>query len=284
MCALENGSMSDREFKRLRDLIYDKCGINLQPAKKTMLAMRLLKRLRVLGMASFSEYLDYLCNAQGNREELVRMLDVVTTNKTEFFRESIHFDFLLNEVLPTLVRAGKVGPKKRLEVWSAGCSTGQEPYTLAMVLSKYFEQHRVGTFSILATDISTRVLAIAQKGIYPEGEAGPVPPPLKRKYLMRGKGANTGYCRVVPEVRRAIRFQRHNLVDCRTFGIRTSMDLIFCRNVVIYFDRATQISLFEKFYGQLSSGGYLFVGHSENLHGINNRFTPVSPAVYRKLD
>ncbi|MBF0525189.1 MAG: protein-glutamate O-methyltransferase [Deltaproteobacteria bacterium] len=276
--------MSDREFKRLRDLIYDKCGINLQPVKKTMLTMRLLKRLRALGMESFTEYFDYLCHAQGNWEELVQMLDVVTTNKTEFFRESVHFDFLSNEALPTLVQAGNVGPKKRLEVWSAGCSTGQEPYTLAMVLSKYFEQYKVGTFSILATDISTRVLAIAQKGIYLEKEADPVPLSLKRKYLMRGKGVNTGSCRVAPEIRRPIRFQRHNLVDCRNFGIRTPMDLIFCRNVVIYFDRPTQISLFEKFYGQLAPGGYLFVGHSENLHGINSRFVPVASSVYRKLD
>ena len=275
-------TMSDRDFNRFRELIYRECGINLVPAKKIMLTSRLKKRLRALGLASFGEYYEYVSAGKGGTAEQVHMLDAVSTNKTDFFREAKHFDYLKREALPEMVRSGMWRPGQRLNAWSAGCSTGEEPYTLAMVLADFAAKSRGGDFSILASDISTRVLDTAQKGIYPESAIEPVPPELKRKYLMRGKGAHRGFCRVVPELRNCIQFQRVNLNSGRHFGIRTRMDIIFCRNVIIYFDRDTQKELFDKFYGQLVPGGYLLIGHSETLHGINDRFEPVAVATYRK--
>jgi chemotaxis protein methyltransferase CheR len=274
--------MSERDFRRFRDFIYDQCGINLVPKKKMMLTGRLSKRLRELSISSFTEYFEYVTSSKGRSEELIRMIDVVTTNKTDFFREPKHFDFLINRALPNLVQSGGAISNNRLNIWSAGCSSGEEPYTLAMVLSEFFGTIGQGGFSILATDISTRVLNIAQKGIYPESSVEPVPIKLKQKYLMKGKGSQTGCCRIVPELRKYIQFRHLNLTGGRNFGLWSKMDIIFCRNVIIYFDRNTQIRLFEKFYNQLKPGGYLFIGHSETLHGINDQFSPVSVAVYRK--
>jgi len=275
--------MSDAMFRQFRDFIYDKCGVNLVPAKKTMLIARLSKRLRTLGMPSFQEYFDFVGSSNGRSDELVSMIDAVTTNKTDFFREPHHFDFLTAAALPELVRSGRGLSSGRINIWSAGCSSGEEPYTLAMVLSEFCQARGNGAFSILATDISTRVLAVAQRGIYHEKMVEPVPQQLKRKYLMRGKGTREGSCRVVPELRKCIRFRRLNLIEGHNFGLSMGMDIIFCRNVIIYFDRKTQIKLFEKFYNQLKPGGYLFIGHSETLHGINDQFVPVGSAVYQKI-
>lgn len=274
--------MPDRDFRRFRDLIYEECGINLVTAKKTMLACRLRKRLRALGMDSFGQYYEYVSSEKGRICERVHMLDAVSTNKTDFFRESKHFDFLMKEALPTLMHSGRWRPGKRITIWSAGCSSGEEPYTIAMVLADFASKNRTGEFSVLASDISTRVLEIAQKGIYPESAIEPVPPALKRSYLMRGKGSKKGFFRVVPELRDHVQFQYVNLNKGRDFGLRTPMDMIFCRNVIIYFDRETQRTLFEKFYAQLVPGGYLFIGHSETLQGINDRFEAVASACYRK--
>ena len=297
--AFQSPDMSDGLFSRFSEFIYAECGIKLTAAKKTMLTVRLLKRLRALGMNSFGQYYDYVYSPEGRLEELTRMIDVVSTNKTDFFRESAHFDFLRNRGLPNLVSSKNNDSYKKLNIWSAGCSSGEEPYTLAMVLSEFFNGRRnkdqamrdqqlgepstrpLHRFSILATDISTRMLATAKKAIYPKRMVEPVPPMMKRKYLMRGKGSQNGFCRVVPELRNCINFQRLNLMD-RDFGIRVPMDIIFCRNVIIYFDRQTQIALFEKFYDQLVTGGYLFIGHSESLHGISDRFDPVATTIYRK--
>lgn len=275
-------AISDRDFFRFRDLIYDECGINLAPAKKIMLSLRLRKRLRVLDMVSFGQYYDYLSSTEGRSEELVHMLDVVSTNKTDFFREARHFEYLEKVALPGLVQCGYWNPGRRLNVWSAGCSSGEEPYTIAMVLADAATGRSAGDFSVFASDISTRMLEIARKGIYPESAIEPVPPVFKYKYLMRGKGSKKGFLRVVPELRDRLQFQRINLNNGMDFGIRSRMDMIFCRNVIIYFDRETQKKLFEKFYAQLVPGGYLFIGHSESLHGINDRFKPVATATYQK--
>jgi chemotaxis protein methyltransferase CheR len=275
-------SMTERDFDRFRDLIYQQCGIHLTSVKRTMLSSRLRKRLRVLGMGSFGEYYNYISGAKGGNGELVHMLDAVSTNKTDFFREPKHFDYLTKEVLPRMCRSGRWRPGRRLNVWSAGCSSGEEPYTIAMVLADFASRNRVGEFSILASDISTRVLDKARKGIYPDDVVGSVPVGLKRKYFMHGKGSQQGCCRVVPELRNTLQFGRINLNGGRHFGIKTPMDIIFCRNVIIYFDRDTQKRLFEKFYEQLVPGGYLFIGHSETLHGINDQFRAVAVASYQK--
>ena len=278
-------TMSDSDFRRFSVFIYEKCGINLKPAKKTMLIGRLSKRLRVLKISSFGEYFDYLSSSRGRSDELVRMIDVVSTNKTDFFREPAHFDVLKNMALPSLLQRRGRSSSEQVNVWSAGCSSGEEPYTIAMVLSEFFEgQQGGGGFSILATDISTRVLDAARQGIYSEDDVLPVPKQLKSKYLMRGKGSRQGYCRVVPELRKLVKFQRLNFNEGRGFDLRMEMDIIFCRNVIIYFDHQTQVRLFEKFYNQLKPGGYLFIGHSETLNGINDRFVPVESAVYQKSE
>lgn len=274
--------MSESEFRLFRDFIYGKCGVNLNESKKMMLSSRLKKRLRALGMTSFRKYYEYVTSPHGRSEELVHMINVVTTNKTDFFRESKHYDFMVNQMLPAIYDAREGACPKRLNVWSAGCSSGEEPYTLAIVLSEFFSKKLAGDFTILATDISTRVLETGKRGIYPESTVAPIPHPLIRKYLMRGIGARKGYYRIVPELRARVKFQQLNLNDGSRFELKTMMDVIFCRNVIIYFDRQTQVKLFDKFYSQLRPGGYLFIGHSETLHGINDRFVPVTVAVYRK--
>jgi len=272
--------MSDTEFRRLSGFIHAECGIKLPPVKKTMLTLRLVRRLRSLGMTSFSDYYDYVSHRPGRFTELPLMINVVSTNKTEFFRESRHFDFLVEKVLPDLTRSGLNRRRGHLEFLSAGCSSGEEPYTLAMVLDDFFRNVPEKDFSILATDISTDVLQKAVRGIYPDCNGEQIPLKFRKQYLMRGKGSQSGYCRVVPELRSRIRFQRLNL-KAEKFHIGM-MDVIFCRNVIIYFDRETQKALFNNFYDHLNPGGYLFIGHSESLHGINDRFRLVVPTVYRK--
>ncbi|MBW2596569.1 MAG: protein-glutamate O-methyltransferase [Deltaproteobacteria bacterium] len=274
--------MSNREFKRFSEFVYARCGIKMPPAKKTMLTARLLKRLRDLELTSYKEYYEYINTPEGRSKELVKMIDVVTTNKTEFFREAEHFDFLAKSALPALVGSRQARSRRRLNIWSAGCSSGEESYTLAMVLAEFFSiTQPLNRFSILATDISTQILATAKKAIYRKETVEPVPVMLQQKYLLRGKDSQKDLCRVVPELRHCITFRHLNFMD-KDFGIRPKMDIIFCRNVVIYFDRQTQIKLFEKFYNQLVPGGYLFIGHSESLHGINERFQNVATTVYRK--
>lgn len=274
--------MPELDFKRFREYIYDNCGVNLSPVKRTMLTLRLLKRMRTLGITSFSQYYDFVLSPKGQEEELVHMIDVVTTNKTDFFREPKHFDFLTKSALPALLQNGRLAKTGKICLWSAGCSSGEEPYTLAIVLQDFFENDKVDDFSILATDISSRVLEVGRQGIYPGDAVKPIPAVLKPKYLMRGKDSRKGFYRIVPELRSRVRFQRLNLIEGQCFGIKTKIDIIFCRNVVIYFDRETQSRLFSKFYDQLVPGGYLFIGHSETLHGVCDRFKPVSVSVYRK--
>ncbi len=253
----------------------------MTPVKKTMLTARLTKRLRALRIGTFAEYYEYVSSPEGLSEELVHMIDMVTTNKTDFFREPVHFDFLTQTAVPAIEKLRRVSDLKKLNIWSAGCSSGEEPYTMAMTLSEYFE-NRPGDFSILATDISTRVLAKAKKGVYAKDVIQPVAQMCRQKYLMRGKGASEGFFRIVPELRKKINFQRLNLLEGKSFGMKQQMDMIFCRNVIIYFDRSTQKGLFEKYYNQLIPGGYMFIGHSETLQNINSNFVQIASATYRK--
>lgn len=271
--------MTNREFTCLSHFIYEQCGIKMPEAKKTMLEGRLQKRLRSLGMKNFSEYTDYLFRPQGNEQEVVQMIDLVTTNKTDFFREPDHFDYLRDKLLPEW--CDKHG-NRRLSVWSAGCSTGQEPYTLAMVLHDFGCRRSGFDFQILATDISTRVLDQAKKAIYTEAVLEPVPPVMKSRYLMRSKDHQSGLARIVPELRAKLKLRRLNFLD-DDFGLREPLDVIFCRNVIIYFDRPTQARLLQRFYGHLRPGGHIFMGHSETLSGLDIPLVSVAPTVYRKM-
>ncbi len=275
--------LSQRDFGRLSAFVYEHCGIKLPPSKKTMLEARLRRRLRALEMKSYDDYCEYVFSPDGQRDEVVRMIDLVTTNKTDFFREPVHFDYLLGTCLPDFCDAGRGGAWRKMSVWSAGCSTGEEPYTLAMVLCAFAETRPGFRFSILATDISTKVLEKAALGIYDEERVEPVPPALKRKYLLKSKDRSKGLVRVAPVLRSQVDFRRLNLMD-EDFRIREALDVIFCRNVIIYFDKATQEALVNRFARRLAPGGYLFLGHSETLCGMDVPLVQMAPTVYRKPD
>lgn len=271
--------LSDGEFRALSSLVEGELGIKMPPAKKTLLESRLQKRLRALNLASYAEYCDMLFNRGGMETELVHMLDLVTTNKTDFFREEHHFEFLANSALECMVRAAE--PK--VSIWSAGCSTGEEPYTLAMVLSE-FARSRPGMgfdYAITATDISTRVLEAASRGIYQEDRIAPVPAELKRRYFLRSRDSSKALVRVAPELRARVAFSRVNLMD-ETYPVEGPFDAIFCRNVIIYFDKPTQERLFAKFCEYLKPGGFIFIGHSETLSGIDLPLRKVATSVYEK--
>ena len=274
--------MTDRDFSRLSEFIYSECGIKMPPTKKVMLESRLKKRLRMLGIKSFRDYCDYLLSPAGIENELIHMIDVVTTNKTDFFREPAHFDYLVRHALPELLETGETGTRRPVMVWSAGCSTGEEPYTLGMVLNEFSESVYGCRYMILATDISTKVLDVAKSGIYTEDRIGPVPPALKKKYLLRSKDRKKGLVRIIPELRERVKFRRLNFMD-GDFGMREPVDVIFCRNVIIYFDRKTQESLIKRFCKHLRPGGYLFMGHSETLNSMDLPLFQVAPTVYRKI-
>jgi chemotaxis protein methyltransferase CheR len=276
---MRNEGLSNADFEELRALVYDQSGINLSSDKKTMMEVRLKRRLRSLGMASFEEYCGHVFTPQGRESELVHLIDVITTNKTDFFREAGHFDYLVSKTLPDL--ATRKGAIRKSLIWSAGCSTGEEPYTLAMVLSEYAQACPGFRFSVLATDISTAVLGKAAMGIFRSELLKPVPQNLRRKYFMRSRDPESDLLRVVPEVRALIQFRRVNFMDA-DFGLSESPEIIFCRNVIIYFDRPTQIRLLGKLTRQLSPGGYFFAGHSESLQGMDLPLVPVAPAIYRK--
>ena len=273
--------LSTRDYTRLCNLIYAEAGIHLGAGKKTMLEVRIKRRFRVLSLDSYGQYCDYLFGHQGMKEEIVNLIDVVTTNKTDFFREAEHFNLLVERALPDLT--SRSGSGRPLMVWSAGCSTGEEPYTLAMVLSEYAETHPGFRFRILATDISTAVLAKAEMGVYPSEVVVPVPALFKRKYFMRSRDPGSNRVRVAPELRRLIEFRRLNFMDS-DYGIHEKADAIFCRNVIIYFDRSTQEKVLKRLSHQLVPRGYMFVGHAETLHDMDLPLAPVAPALYRRVD
>lgn len=253
----------------------------MPPAKKTMLEARLQKRLKALAIPSFEKYGDYVFSPEGRASELVHLIDVVTTNKTDFFREPAHFEFLVKTAIPSILQARGDLSREPLKIWSAGCSTGEEPYTLAMVLSEFAESRPDFRAAITASDICTQVLQTAKTAIYPEDRTDPIPLNLKKKYLLRSREKTKALVRIAPRLRSLVSFRRINFMD-DDFGIAEKMDIIFCRNVVIYFDKPTQLILMRKFHRQLRPGGYLFIGHSETLSGLDVDFKPVASTVYRK--
>lgn len=273
-------SLSHADFERLRRLIYAESGIHLGPDKKTMLEIRLKRRLKSLEVSSMREYCERVFASDEGKREVIHLIDVVTTNKTDFFREAGHFDYLTSKALPEL--AARFGTSRNMLVWSAGCSTGEEPYTLAIVLSEYAQAVPGFRFRILATDISTEVLEKAQLGIFKRELVKPVPMALQRAYFMRSRDRESDLVRVVPELRALIEFKRLNLMD-NDYDLPQAPEIIFCRNVIIYFDRPTQERLLQKLTSRLASGGYFFAGHSESLQGMDLPLTAVAPSAYRKV-
>lgn len=273
--------MSGKLFSELRRFIYDEVGINITPVKQVMLEGRLNKRLRNLGMLSFEEYCDYLFSDDGRSAELAFMIDEVTTNKTDFFREPVHFQFLTSDVLPALFKSERYTASDRLTIWSAGCSSGEEPYTIAMVVKDHMAEHGERPFQIIATDISRRMLDKGCKAVYEVEKTIPIPNRIKRKFLLRSKDPASGLVRIAPEIRSCVAFRRLNFMDY-DFGFREQIDIIFCRNVIIYFDKTVQEKLLRKFCQCMKKGGFIFMGHSETLFGMDLPLEQVSPTVYRK--
>jgi chemotaxis protein methyltransferase CheR len=260
--------ISSRSFGRLSQLITHDTGIKIPESKVATIQARLQHRVRDLGLESLEEYCEYLFSPSGRAAEQVQFINAITTNKTDFFREPKHFTFLTQTALPQLGRSGLTEPGGRIGVWSAGCSSGEEPYALAMTLSEYGLAHPPFAFRILGTDISTKVLQMGRDGIYPKQQIAPVPLALRRKYLMRGMGEKSSLTRITPALRRTVSFHQLNFMSA-DYRVRQMFHIIFCRNVMIYFDRPTQESVIDKLCRNLIPGGYLFIGHAESLSGFN---------------
>jgi chemotaxis protein methyltransferase CheR len=278
-----NLKFSDRDYHAITEFVYKTAGINLLEGKKELVRTRLGKRMRQLQMTDFSTYFKHVMN-DTTGEEIIFLLDALATNLTSFFREDQHFTFMANTMLPALEAKCRAKGNRRLRIWSAACSSGEEPYTIGMVIlekNPYFGQG--ADCKILATDISTKVLSMAQKGIYGPERMKTVPPMLVTKYFQK-VSAEKGHAmyQVNSQLRSLIAFRRLNLMDPLPF--KNPLDLIFCRNVMIYFDKATIGRLVNKYYQILAPGGYLFIGHSESLSGLTHDFKYVKPCIYQKAE
>jgi chemotaxis protein methyltransferase CheR len=270
------------DFGRIARLVEGEAGIKLPSSKRLMLEGRLRKRLRALELPTFSSYCDMLFRQGGIDHELTYLIDAVTTNKTDFFREPEHFDFLVEDMVPGLVaRRGERNPM--LKIWSAASSTGAEAYTLAMVLHQLMTSRKDFRFAILGTDISTAVLAQGQRAVYPADMLAPVPQPMHERYLLHARkpGANREV-RIAPEIRRYVQFQYLNLMD-KTYPFDRDVDVVFLRNVLIYFEKHDQQAVVGRLVGHLRPGGYLVLGHSESMIGTSLAVRQVAPAVFMKL-
>lgn len=270
-----------RELQRVAEFIDKEVGIQLPESKHILVEGRLRKRLRLLGYKSYKEYLDYVLVSPEGKHERLHLIDAITTNKTDFFREPEHFDYLVNKALPEIEKKRRLDGRKELHVWSAGCSSGEEAYTLSMVLHEAAEVQSGMKFNILATDISKSCLDTARSAIYPENRIAPVEMSLRKKYLLRHRDKKAALVLMSPELRAKIKFGSLNLMD-KNFEVPQKMDVIFCRNVMIYFNQTVREQLVQRFEQQLVPGGYLFVGHAESLNGFKKKMEQVSPMVYRK--
>lgn len=267
---------AEPKFDRFVDFVRDEIGVKLGDTKRTMLESRLRRRIATLGLADFDSYLNWLFDEGALAEEREIIFDAVTTNKTDFFRESEHFDLLSRVCLPEFLASGR----QRCKVWSAAASTGLEAYTIAMVLA---EAARVTPFdwAVLGTDINTEVLQTARRAIYSADLTQVVPPMLRQRYFLIGHSDFERSVRVAPELRAKVHFQRLNLMD-EVYAIDHDVDVIFLRNVLIYFEPADQLRVIDRMAGHLAPGGFLFVGHSESMVVRHPMLTQIAPAVYRR--
>jgi chemotaxis protein methyltransferase CheR len=273
-------SLGDKDFHRLSSFIMSHYGIKLPPAKKTLVQCRLQKRLKAYNMSSFGDYIDFLFSSAGREKELSNMIDEISTNKTDFFREPNHFEFLSQTGLREYL--SKTG-KRRISAWSAGCSSGEEPYTIAIILKEYARLEHYIDFTITATDISKRVLQEGMLGIYNEDKISEIPFALKKEYFQKGKNSFKQHVRVNSDIRNTVNFRQFNLLSS-DYSIFGSFDIIFCRNVLIYFERAIQYRIIYNLCTQLNPGGYLFLGHSETTMGFTLPLKTIRPSIFNKLD
>jgi chemotaxis protein methyltransferase CheR len=269
---------SARNFDRLAGLIHQYSGIKMPPAKRTMLAVRLRSRLTALGLGHLDEYCDYIFKDHGLDNELVHLINAVSTNKTDFFREPAHFDFLRGSFLPAMAGAGR----RAVKVWSAASSIGAEAYTIAMVLEAFCRQNHGPDYSILATDISTEVLKVAMEGQFPRAMMDPVPPHMRSSFVLRARDQGLDLVRIVPQLRTKIAWGHLNLMD-KTYPVDRDQDCIFCRNILIYFDRQTQNNVLTRLCDHLRPGGYLIVGHSETGAGEGLPVVQVMSTIFQRV-
>ncbi len=274
-----DAQLTDSEFNKLSNFIQTNYGIKMPPEKKVMLQSRLQKRLRALKFTSYTEYIDFVFGKNGQME-IIHMMDVVSTNKTDFFREPGHFTYMSDILLPEYY-AKQQNRNKIFKVWSAGCSSGEEAYTIAIVLSEFARLNPGFDFSILGTDISTRVLKTAKTGIYDESRVKVIPHELKKRYLLKSKDPQKKLVRMIPDLRRRLKLKRLNFMDS-DYNISETFDLIFCRNVLIYFDRQNQEKVITKLCRNLHPEGHFFLGHSESIAGINVPLKHIQPTIYSK--
>ena len=271
--------LTEEDFDAFSKFIYSEYGIKMPPIKRVMLQGRLLRRIRELKMNSYSQYKEYFFSKEGQDKELLHFLNVVTTNKTDFFREAVHFIYLNEDVLPEFV---KHNYNQVFKVWSAGCSSGEEPYTISIVLNEFTQNNPSFKFSILGTDISTQMLERAAKGVYQANRIENIPYELKKKYFLKSKDPSNPTVRVHPILQRSLSLNYLNLMD-PAYGIKEQFDVIFCRNVLIYFDRQTQEKVINKLCYHLKPGGHFFIGHSESLSGMDVSFIHIKPTVFEKV-
>jgi chemotaxis protein methyltransferase CheR len=271
-------SLSEKDFLGFQKLVYQEAGIWLSPAKQSLLVGRLSRRLRELGERSF---FSYLRRVREDAAERRRMLEALCTHETHFFREPKHFEFLEREVLPVWRARGDTGrgEGRRVRVWSAGCSSGEEPFSLAMCLRHHLPAKEGWHIDILATDLSGRILDQARQALWPVEKAAEIPPAYLRAYMLRGVGSQEGKMKAGPELRELVRFQQLNL-NASTLGVGAPFDLLFCRNVLIYFDTTSKMRAVERLLFLLSPRGYLFLGHAESLTGLTGRVRTVQPTIY----
>jgi len=266
---------TNNDFAQVKTLVYDFAGIDLNDAKKNLVYNRLAKRIRFLEMNSFSEYLRFV-KAQGEAE-FVHLINAITTNLTFFFRENHHFEYLANTIIPGLLKTNQT--KRKIRIWSAGCSTGEEPYSIAIVLKETVP----GDWDarVLATDLDTNVVQTAQEGVYKIDRLKGVSEARVKRWFMKGSGSRDGFVKVKSELQQIIDFGQINLMN--EWPIKDAVDVIFCRNVVIYFDKPTQSKLFDRYANLLSENGHLLVGHSESLYKVSDRFKLLGQTIYQKI-
>lgn len=276
---LQEVSLGEEEFRLISDLVYEHCGINLHDGKKELVRARLAKRLREGRFETFSDYIRHVLDDPSGREFSL-LVDSLSTNLTKFFREDQHFAYLRSQLLPRIMTSKLSRHETRLRAWSAGCSTGEEPYSIAITLLEAIHGRGHWDVKLLATDVSTRVLEQARRGLYDTDRIEPIPTALRNKYLNHTRERGRDLYEVGDALRGVVLFRYLNLMQ--DWPVKGPLDFIFCRNVMIYFDKPTQGRLINRYYDLLGSGGVLFTGHSESLTGIDHKFKYVQPTIYIK--
>jgi len=268
--------IGDKEFKQLSEYIEDEVGIKLPPVKRSLLESRLQKRLKTLGIVDFKEYCNHVFHSTEGATEVIEMIDAVTTNKTDFMREPAHFEYMVHEALPELIKT-----RGSINLWSAACSSGQEPYNMAMFMEEFISRMKTVDYSVIATDISKSSLQKAREAVYNTRDIDVVSDRFKKQYFLRSKKPGSELVRIKPEIRNRVTFQGINLMKDQ-YGLRKKFDIVFCRNVLIYFNKENQTKVIQRIIDHMTDGAYLFLGHSESLAGMRNELVSVGSSVYRK--